>query len=110
MCERQGGDQPDCEASLKKAPSEGTMVIAGGLESAGDRLAETGQEVDEAVVVRPGVEHSQAPPARLAWDLDQDLVAGLANIDRDENALCGRKLGLGHGRFVSGMRLGTPSL
>src|SRR4051794_39933957 len=108
--ERQGGDQPDCEASLKKAPSEGTMVIAGGLESAGDRLAETGQEVDEAVVVRPGVEHRQAPPARLAWDLDQDLVAGLANINRDENALCGRKLGLGHGRFVSGMRLGTPSL
>src|SRR5215210_4414650 len=98
--ERQGGDQPDREASLKKAPGEGTMVVAGGLESAGDRLAEAGQEADEAVVLSPGIEHGQAPPASVAWDLDQDLVAGLPNIDRDENALCGRKLGLGHGRFV----------
>jgi hypothetical protein len=23
----------------------------------------------------------------VAWDLDQDLVTGLADIDRDENAL-----------------------
>src|SRR6185436_1824015 len=67
--ERQGGDQPDREASLEKTPSEGTMVIAGGLESAGDRLAEAGQEVDKAVVVRPGVEHLQALPARVAGDL-----------------------------------------
>src|SRR4051794_1921857 len=66
--ERQGGDQPDREAGLEKAPGEWTMVVAGGLESAGHGLAETGQEVDEAVVLSPGVEHSQAPPARVAWD------------------------------------------
>src|SRR5215212_700494 len=108
--ERQGGDQPDREAGLQKAPGEGTMVIAGGLEAAGDRLAEAGQEVDKAVVLSPGIEHGQAPPTSVAWDLDQDLVTGLADIDRDENALSGRKLGLGHGESLSGMRLGTPSL
>src|SRR3954451_17032078 len=77
--ERQGGDQPDREAGLQKAPGEWTMVVAGGLESAGDRLAEAGQEVDKAVVVSPGVEHRQASPASVAGDLDQDLVAGLAD-------------------------------
>ena len=62
------------------------MVVAGRLEPADDRLAEAGQQVDQAIVLGPGVEHRQAPAAGMAWDLDQHLVAGLGDIDRYENA------------------------
>ncbi len=109
--ERERGDQVDGEAGLEEPPGDRAMVVAGGLEGAGDGLAEAGQQRDEAVVLGARVGHAQAAPARLARDLDQDLVAGLGDVDGYEDAGRGRKLVAGgHGRSVSGVRLGTPSL
>jgi hypothetical protein len=56
-----------------------------------------------------GVENRQAPPAGIPRHLDENLVAGLGDVDRYENDAIGDKIWLSHGRSVSEMRLRTPS-
>ena len=60
------------------------VFVAGGLlevqPGAVTVLADTairGKDLDEAVVLGAGVEHRQAPPARMSRDLDQHLVRDL---------------------------------
>jgi hypothetical protein len=55
-----------------------------------------------------GVEHGELSPATLAWDLEEDLIAGLGDVERTPGGGC--NLAIGHGRSISGVRLGTPSL
>jgi hypothetical protein len=33
-----------------------------------------------------GVEHGELSPATLAWDLEEDLIAGLGDVERYKNA------------------------
>src|SRR5688572_11472139 len=105
--ERQRGDQAHLEAGLDEPPGDRAMIVAGRLEAAGHGLPQAEQELDEAVVLSAGVEQGEPSPAALAWDLEEDLVAGLGDIERYENAGMGRKLVGGHGRSVSSVRLAT---
>ena len=115
--ERQGGDQPDREAGLQKAPGEGTMVVAGGLESAGDRLAEAGLLVDDgqgrlrcvcpalAAAVSPSAArpvyavpaHRDSAPVPItrtrAWSATEERIVALISRGRT-NRQIGSELGL----------------
>ena len=108
--ERHGRDQAHGKAGLEQAPGNRAVIVAGGLEPAGHRLAEIRKDRDQTVVLGAGVEDAQPASSAGAGHLDQDLVAGLGDVDGYENAGRRRKLWSGHGRSVSGMRLRTPSL
>ena len=73
------------------------MVVAGGLERADDRSAEGPKDGDEPVVLGPGVENRQAPPAMMRRGFDEHLVACLGDIDRYQNGMIGNRLSIGHG-------------
>ena len=86
------------------------MVVAGRLERAGDRPAEVEKQGDEPVVLFARVQDRHSTSTLRAGHLDQHFVAGLGDVDRHQNDAVGHRMQGGHGWFVSGMRLGTPSL
>ena len=105
-----GRDQAHIEAGLAQAPSDGPVVVAGRLECAGDRPAEVEQQGDEPVVFLAGVQDRQPTPTLHTGDFDQHLVASFGDVDRHQNDAVRHRMQGGHGWFVSGMRLGTPSI
>jgi hypothetical protein len=44
------------------------------------------QKRNKAIVFGAGVEHGELSPATLAWDLEEDLIAGLGDVERYKNA------------------------
>jgi hypothetical protein len=88
--------QPSVEASLDQAPRDGTVVVAGRLESADHWLAIGSQRLDQAVVFSLRVENGQAPPSlmvgRLIADpryIDGELCAEVGDGKGDRRRIIG---------------------
>lgn len=61
------------------------MVVPGRLKANDHGTIEAGQPFQEAVVLRPAVQHGQSDTTCLTGDLDQHVVARLRNIDGYQN-------------------------
>jgi len=92
---------PQLEAGREQAIGEPAMVIACGLEADHDRPAMSRKSLNEAIMVRSGIEDCEPAAPLVAGSLDEHLVAVLGDVDCHQSGRSGCRIALGHGRSAS---------
>ena len=102
--ETNGGNQLQVEPGLPKVMRQWPMIVAGRLEPDPHWQAVAGKNRGQALEILQRVQDRHAPTPLLARDPNQDLVAVLGNVDRDQDSRRNR-MGGGHSvlRTLSGV-------
>ena len=76
------------------------MIVPGRLKGADHRSAIRLQNLDQPIMLCTVVKDRQPAAAFMARGFDQNFIAHLGDIDRDQHSIGGYRIGHGHGRSL----------